>query len=593
MIRDITNELTIKHGGVYTYNIIDYVNNKQIIDITCKIHGIFKMSVSQHLKGYGCPYCSGNKITNEEVILKMTKVHKGYYDYSLSKWKKKSDLIEIICPLHGIFKQSLSVHIAGHKCQKCSNRYIKSNNDFIKICKSIEPEIVTSITKYTGTSNPVNFICKNHGIIKRWPQSITDHICSKCYKINKNKDIFFKKCNYKFGDRYDYSLSEYKDMQTPIRIIDTKNNNIFNQTPTLHLKSINHITFWEEKVNTELFVTKSIEKHKDRYSYKNSEYNGSKSNIVITCPVHGDFNQTPNNHLRGAGCPKCNRFNIKESELLEFIKNNTDRKIKTSDRKILNGKEIDIYISELKIGFEFNGLYWHSDLYKSKYYHLEKTKECLKQDIQLLHIWEDDWTYKQDIVKSMIINKLGKTESRIFARKCEIKEISDNKLIRSFLEKNHIQGFVGSRIKLGLFYNNELVSLMTFGNLRKSLGQSSKERKYELLRFCNKLNTSVIGGASKLFKYFKDNYNVEEVISYSDLSRSNGNMYKKLGFRLIHESSPNYYYVINGNRKHRFNFRKDKLIREGYDPSKTEIEIMSDRGFYRIFDCGMQKWIFQ
>ena len=134
---------------------------------------------------------------------------------------------------------------------------------------------------------------------------------------------------------------------------------------------------------------------------------------------------------------------------------------------------------------------------------------------------------------------------------------------------------------------------MTFGNLRKSLGQKSKDGSYELLRFCNKLNTSVVGGSSKLFKYFLNNYPSKEIISYSDLSRSNGDMYLKLGFKLSHTSRPNYYYVVNGIRKHRFNYRKDRLIKDGFDPNKTEIQIMSEQGYYKIFDCGMQKWIWK
>ena len=277
-----------------------------------------------------------------------------------------------------------------------------------------------------------------------------------------------------------------------------------------------------------------------------------------------------------------------ELKLLSFIKDNYIGEILSNIQSIIKG-ELDIYIPELKLAFEFNGLYWHSELYKERNYHLNKTKECEKLGIQLIHIWEDDWVYKQYIIKSMILNKLGKSK-RIFARKCEIKEISDNKLIREFLNENHIQGFVGSKIKLGLYYDKKLVSLMTFGNLRKSLGQNSSENTYELLRFCNSLNTSVVGGSSKLLKYFVNNYKPKEIISYSDNSRSSGNMYEKLGFKLIHNSIPNYYYIIDGIRNHRFNFRKDKLIRQGFDPNKTEIQIMNERGFFRIFDCGAKKW---
>jgi hypothetical protein len=185
-----------------------------------------------------------------------------------------------------------------------------------------------------------------------------------------------------------------------------------------------------------------------------------------------------------------------ELEILEFIKINYNGNIITSDRNILDGNELDIYLPDMNLAFEFNGLYWHSELYKDKNYHLNKTNKCLDLNINLVHIWEDDWLFKQDIVKSIILNKLGKS-SRIFARKCNIK-IPSNDEVREFLSKNHIQGFVGSKVKIGLYYNDSLVSIMTFGNLRKSLAQKSIENTYELLRFCNVLNTSVIGGASKL-----------------------------------------------------------------------------------------------
>ena len=187
---------------------------------------------------------------------------------------------------------------------------------------------------------------------------------------------------------------------------------------------------------------------------------------------------------------------------------------------------------------------------------------------------------------------LGKS-SKIYARKCKIKEISNNEQIRNFLNNNHLQGFVGSKIKIGLFYEDELVSMMTFGLLRKFMGQKTIEGSYEMLRFCNKLNTNVVGGASRLFKYFIENYSPKEVISYADRSWSQGHLYEKLKFKLEHKTPPNYYYVIDKlYRKHRFNFRKDKLIREGADPNKTEHEIMLEKGMFRIYDSGSLKYIY-
>jgi hypothetical protein len=245
----------------------------------------------------------------------------------------------------------------------------------------------------------------------------------------------------------------------------------------------------------------------------------------------------------------------------------------------------------MRLGFEFNGVYWHNELYKEKNYHFDKTELCEKNDIKLIHIYQDDWFYKQDIVKSRILNLLGKS-NRIMARKCEIKEITDNKLIREFLKQNHLQGNISSKIKIGLFYNRKLISLMTFGSLRKSMGQKALEGTYEMMRFCNKLNTNVVGGASRLFKYFIKYYNPKEVISYADRSWSQGELYEKLGFKFICKTRPNYYYIINRERKYRFNFRKDKLIREGADPSKTEHDIMLEKDIYRIYDSGNLKYIY-
>jgi len=133
---------------------------------------------------------------------------------------------------------------------------------------------------------------------------------------------------------------------------------------------------------------------------------------------------------------------------------------------------------------------------------------------------------------------------------------------------------------------------MTFGGLRKNLGQEYKKGNFELLRFCNLLNINVIGGASKLFKYFTENYKYKYIISYADRSCSKGDLYEKLGFKLSHETKPNYYYIHRLNRLNKFNFRKDKLISEGFDSNKTEHEIMFERGYYRIYDSGSLKYKF-
>jgi hypothetical protein len=295
-------------------------------------------------------------------------------------------------------------------------------------------------------------------------------------------------------------------------------------------------------------------------------------------------------------CTICNpiikNISYSEKEILNFIKDNYNGKIIENTKNIIIPYELDIYLPELKIAFEFNGLHWHSELYKDNNYHLNKTEYCLKNGINLIHIWEDNWEFKSDIVKSIILNKLGKTPNKIFARKCEIKEITDNKMVRQFLDKNHLQGFIGSTIKLGLYYDNELVSLMTFGKKRKIMKSSSKEGEFELLRFCNKKYINVVGGASKLFKYFINNFKPKEIITYADRSHSNGNLYKTLGFNFVSKTPPNYYYILDGVRRHRFIFRKNILVSDGFNTNMSEHEIMLERKIYRIYNSGNLKYTY-
>jgi len=324
-----------------------------------------------------------------------------------------------------------------------------------------------------------------------------------------------------------------------------------------------------------------------KYGFKNVFQNDNiKDKIKVTNNIRYGVDYPQQSEFIRSKYPSLHKPSKSENDLLSFIKNNYMGDILNNKNNIISGYELDIYLPELKLAFEFNGLYWHNELNKDKNYHNNKSNLCDELGIQLIHIWEDDWEFKKDIIKSMILNKLGKTENKIFARKTEIREISDNNLVRNFLNNNHLQGFVGSKIKIGLFYENELISLMIFGMGRKFMNTKSIENEYEMLRFCNKLNTNIIGGASKLFKYFVKTYKPIQVTSYADRSYSNGNLYKQLGFVLNHISKPNYYYVIGRKRKYRFGFRKDTLIKQGFDPNKTEHEIMLERKIYKIYNSG-------
>jgi len=241
-------------------------------------------------------------------------------------------------------------------------------------------------------------------------------------------------------------------------------------------------------------------------------------------------------------CTVCNpigfQYSDVENKLLNFIKENYSGQIIQNSLDIIKPLQLDIYLPDLNLAFEFNGIYWHSEIYKDKNYHLNKSEKCLEKRIQLIHVWENDWKSKQEIVKSIILNKLNKTPNKRYARKCKIKEIVNNKLIKNFLNENHIEGYIGSSIKLGLFYNDELVSLMIF---KKS------SNKWKILRFCNKLNFIIIGGSNKLLNYFINNYKPKNIETIVNRNYFNGNVFKKLNFDIVNKSKPNIY-IINKNK---------------------------------------------
>ena len=270
---------------------------------------------------------------------------------------------------------------------------------------------------------------------------------------------------------------------------------------------------------------------------------------------------------------------IKEVELYKYIKSIYSGEIIQSYR---DGLEIDIYLPELKLGFEFNGLYWHSEEWKEKNYHLDKTLYFKERGIRIIHIWEDDWDNKSVIIEGQIRNWLGSNSDRIFARKCKV-DILDKNICRDFLNENHIQGNDHSSLKIGLFYGDELVSIMTFDTFegRKKM----EEGGWNLSRFCNKIGLNVVGGASKLLKYFVDKFNPIRIVSYADLDWSKGDLYLKLGFCNIKESRPDYKYLYEGIRVHKTNFKKSKLKYK-----VSESEYMSSIGVYKVWDCGKIKF---
>lgn len=290
-------------------------------------------------------------------------------------------------------------------------------------------------------------------------------------------------------------------------------------------------------------------------------------------------------------CPSCFPKNkivsAKEREISNFVSTLCDNII-NNDRKTLSGKEIDILIPDKNLGIEFAGLYWHSSNKLDKDHHmLYKTQFAYKRGIELITIFENEWDNKKEIVKSRIINKLNKSD-RIYARLCKIIPV-DNKTMKKFLEKTHVQGNVNASVKYGLEYNGELVALMSFGKPRYN-----SEYEWELLRYSSELYTTVIGGASKLLKHFIKHHSPTSIISYADRRWSNGNLYKQLNFSFLKASPPNYFYLKPNETilYTRIQFQKHKLkhLLKIYDEKISESENMFNNGYRKIWDCGNTVW---
>jgi endogenous inhibitor of DNA gyrase (YacG/DUF329 family) len=272
-------------------------------------------------------------------------------------------------------------------------------------------------------------------------------------------------------------------------------------------------------------------------------------------------------------CKKCNPNSKPQQALSDYIESLGFRTI-VNDRKILKDrKELDIVVPELNLAIEYDGLYWHRN--KDDYY---KYEECKSLGIRLIKIFDDE---DEDIVKSRLAAILGKTENKIFARKCKVIELSNN-VYTDFMKTNHIQGTVGASKKYGLEYDSKIVAVMSFGKCRYNATY-----EWELLRFANVLNTSVIGGASKLFSHFIEENNPKSVLSYCDVRWGTGKMYENLGFEFSHKTEKNYYYM-KSIRESRVKYQKHKLKKlfPNADMSKSESEIMKEQGFAKIYDFG-------
>lgn len=426
------------HGDKYDYSLSVYVDSCSKIKIKCSIHGIFEQKPSNHLQGCGCIKCSimKRKYTTDEFIIKANEKHNGKYDYSKIKYENCYEPIIIICNKHGEFNQKPYYHLNGGNCPKCLTVRQLSMEEWLIEAKKIHGNKYDyTDVKYVGACKKISIICKIHGSFLQLARShLMGKKCPSCCNNNNIRlttEKFIDKAIHVHGNKYDYSKVNYVNYHTKITIICKKHEE-FIQIPSNHLKGSNCpkcVRTYSPSINE--WIQKAREVHGDRYDYSKVKYIDSKTNVIIICKKHGEFQQSPCNHLGGSNCKTCVKqgFSKKAIQWLEYIsykENLMIQHVGNLGEFLIPGTRMraDGFCKKTNTIYEFNGCFFHgcpschnltdvNPISKKKYgklLSLTKIRENLLKDkgFNIISIWEHEWNeiYKknQDIILD-IVNK--------------------------------------------------------------------------------------------------------------------------------------------------------------------------------------------
>jgi hypothetical protein len=531
----------------------------------------------------------------------------------------------------------------GHKkisqILKENNIVIRKKGGQVKIGNSKEIEIGKTI-RYDSSEYDLIAVCKKTGEIINDPNNLsgklTKHIISLYGDINIPKNNYQRKKyenknGKKWFEEFFDIVKREKEKKRKCGLCEWSTTDLENKTGCFERHILN---FHNIKISDYLDKFKDEKKlHKSYLEKEKKEIEFISKKNFIKCEICGEKMKTiTNTHLMNKHnisveeyklkypnskivCDRVSEIytkNIKEinlnqsptwtskgeNEIKEFIENLGLKTEKGKNRKLLEGKEIDILIPEKKIGIEYNGLYFHTEkMGKNSSYHLNKTLESNINGYKLIQVFEDEWMTNKDLVKEKLKHILGFNNGiKIGAR--ETKIIKINKEQKSiFLKINHIQGNDKSNIFYGAFYKDILIGVMTFNSKRNMTKNNDDE--YELSRFSVKSGYVVSGMASKFLKYFINEYKPNSIISFADRRWTidgNKNLYISLGFELNSILKPSYYYynssVSRYKRFHKFSFGKNNLKKRhpDLDFTKSENELTKELGYEKIWDCGLFKY---
>lgn len=412
--------------------------------------------------------------------------------------------------------------------------------------------------------------------------------CNNQKIFNKSSNSFSQFCNEKHSDIN--KISRQKSSITMMKKYGVSNSNQISNL--VRNNKVPHI--YKDIHPTQNKITNLKDLTKDYIILNFKKINGA-IDIPSMCKYFNFSDVTAYSKLKEFNIDFKNRkidSNLMLNEIKEFL-TSIDIKFISDDSSLISPQKLDIICPDHNIAIEFVELSTHSyggitannqeNLNFNKYRHVKITDAVEKSGYQLFHIFENEWVEKNDIWKSQLRNAFKKNIISVGARKCTIKELT-NVESNIFLEQNHLQGICQSSIRIGLYYDNKLISLMSFGKSR-----FDKNIDYELLRFCSLQNYQVPGAATKLLKYFERNFNPQGLISYANRRWSTGNLYKTIGFTLNTVAGPNYFYFRNSYRlDSRVKFQKHKLhkVLKHFDPNLTEMQNVTNEGYRAIFDSG-------
>jgi predicted nucleic acid-binding Zn-ribbon protein len=498
------------------------------------------------------------------------------------------------------------VALRASGCPECARQKFsatKGANFLTKHRKHLaeKPYSISFVGPYRGSKVATSYQC-DHGATTQVPEyvELNTHCCPQ--EANRTRGVSNRdEGQSRFFDKVWKSnlepLGQYVDTWTPILMWCSVHDDNFYVVPnSFHERKGCPRCSRDQRSRSQLKPHSEFEKQLAGISPTirvTSEYRGAFSKVSLEClSCGGAWNATPDSLLNmQSGCPRCANakpYSKAELELGDFVES-LGFTITRNDRTTI-GQELDVYVPDRNIAFEYNGLYYHSDKFVHPMKHRRKWEAATTAGIRLITLWEDDWRDKRGIVETLIKTALGNNSS-LMARKLVLDKTECMKGPNMFYEKTHIQGRTNSGLVTYILrQGTEVVAAMTFNRVISNRGTVASAREFELVRFSS--SHRVVGGASRLFAAFLYEYDPKSVVSYSMNDYFSGGVYPILGFEIEYEIPPDYWPVYKGRRRHKSGFRKSALAKllPSYDSELTEKQNCHAAGIYRVWDTGKIKW---